>query len=78
MGATVLPCATKTAVLTVGNNSSQESVEGTLDDLGSRAYTDMLNSKTWNVTCSAKSSWVGRGPRDLSDMSLGSQGQKLC
>lgn len=50
MGATVLPCATETAgpsvALTVGSSSSQESVEGTLGDGGSRVYADMPNSKT--------------------------------
>lgn len=81
MGATALPCATETAgpsvALTVGCSSSQESVEGTLGDGGSRVCADMPNSKTWSVP-SLLSSWWAEGRWALAAVSLASQGLKLC
>lgn len=81
MGATALPCATETAgpsvALTVGCSSSQESVEGTLGDGGSRVCADMPNSKTWSVPA-LLSSWWAEGRWALAAVSLASQGLKLC
>lgn len=62
----MLPYATGTAGPTValaeGNSPSQETVEGNLDDVGSRVCMDRLNSKTWSVPVLPRAPWRAEGP----------------